>query len=140
MTEDEVVYDTLSYEACLFDVLSLVYYCRTIDLESYDIDEKIPLSLMLDGKKTEIYIRYLGKETQAIEGMGTFKALKFSALLVEGAMFSGGEDMYVWVTDDSNRFPVRVQAEILIGSVNATLKGYENLKYPVQAKLNNENQ
>ncbi|MBL4625184.1 MAG: DUF3108 domain-containing protein, partial [Flavobacteriales bacterium] len=29
--EEKVVYDTLAYEDCLFDVLSLVYYCRTIN-------------------------------------------------------------------------------------------------------------
>ncbi|MBL4652063.1 MAG: DUF3108 domain-containing protein [Flavobacteriales bacterium] len=136
ITEKETVYDTLAYENCLFDVLSLVYYCRTIDFTSLELNQKIPLTLILDGKRTEIYVRYLGTELQEIEDIGTFNTVKFSALLIEGAMFSGGEDMYIWLTDDKNRFPVRVQADILIGSVNAILKEYSSLKYPLTSIIN----
>ncbi|MBL4623824.1 MAG: DUF3108 domain-containing protein, partial [Flavobacteriales bacterium] len=100
------------------------------------INQKVPLVLILGGERTEIYVRYLGKEQVEIEGVGTFSTVKFSALLIEGTMFSGGEDMYIWLTDDKNRFPVRVKADILIGSVNAILKQYSGLKYPLVSKIN----
>lgn len=121
-------------EDCLFDVLSLVYYCRTLDFSSYELNQKVPLTLILDGERTEIYIRYLGKEEMEVDDVGTFNTIKFSALLVEGSMFSGGEDMFIWVTDDKNRFPVRVQADILIGSVNATIDDWKGLKYSLTSK------
>ena len=52
---------------------------------------------------------------------------KFSALLVEGTIFSGGEDMVVWITADANRVPVMVEAKILIGSIKAYLTGYDKM-------------
>lgn len=133
--EDLVTYDTLGYQNCLFDILSLVYYCRTIDFDSLVINQKVPLKIILGGEKSEIYVRYLGKEVQEVDDVGSFNTVKFSALLVEGSIFSKGEDMYIWLTDDKNRFPVRVQAEIWVGSVNSVLRSYKGLKYPVISKI-----
>ncbi|MBT6438379.1 MAG: DUF3108 domain-containing protein [Flavobacteriales bacterium] len=134
-TEDIEKLDTLAHEDCLFDVLSLVYYCRTVNFDSLEINQKVPLVLILGGERTEIFIRYLGKEVQEVEDVGSFNTIKFSALLVEGSMFSGGEDMYIWLTDDKNRLPIRVQAEIWVGSVNSVLRSYKGLKYSVISKI-----
>ena len=58
-----------------------------------------------------------------------------SALLVEGTIFTGGEDLVVWVTDDQNKIPIMAEAKILIGSVKAYLMGYEGLKYKMEAEV-----
>ena len=50
-------------------------------------------------------------------------------------MFKGGEDLFVWVTDDQNRIPVLVEAKILVGSVKAMLAGSSGLRNPVTAKI-----
>lgn len=39
--------------------------------------------------------------------------------------------MYLWVTNDANRVPVKAEVEILIGSLRLDLTGYKNLKYPI---------
>ena len=59
--------------------------------------------------------------------MGTFRCIKFRPMLVEGRVFKDNEDMTVWVSDDPNRIPVRVQTDILVGSIKMDLVGYENL-------------
>jgi len=37
----------------------------------------------------------------------------------------------MWVSDDLNRIPVRLQAEVLVGSIKMDLKGFANLAHPL---------
>ena len=48
-------------------------------------------------------------------------------MLQHGRVFKEDEDMTVWVSDDKNRIPIRVQANILVGSIKMDLTDYENL-------------
>ena len=61
---------------------------------------------------------------------GTFKCLKFRPMLQEGRVFKDNEDMTVWVSDDKNHLPVRVQTEVLVGSIKMDLVDFENLANP----------
>ncbi len=106
---------------CFLDVLSLVYYCRSIDFSRLKKNQKVPLKAFLDNEFYDLYIRYRGKETITTKSGETYKCAKFSALLVEGTIFKGGEDLLIWVTDDDNRMPVMVEAKIVIGSVKSYL-------------------
>jgi hypothetical protein len=122
-----LIIDTLAIEPCTFDVLAAIYYARNLDFEDYDTGDKIPIRFLIDGEFFELYIRYLGKENKKTRSGAAYPCFKFSAMLVEGTIFSEGEDMVVWVTADENRVPVMVEAKILIGSIKAYLTGYENL-------------
>jgi hypothetical protein len=77
-----------------------------------------------------LYIRYLGKEEVKTK-YDKFNAIKFKALLIPGTIFKGGEDMTVWVSDDQNRLPVRIESQILIGSIKIDMASYKNLRYPL---------
>lgn len=112
-------------KANTFDVLSAIYYCRTLDFENLNKDQKIPLTMAIDNEIFNLYVRYLGKEKISLHGGGSYSTFKFSAMLVSGTIFKGGEDLIVWVTDDNKRIPVLVEAKILVGSVKAILVGVE---------------
>lgn len=127
--------DTLEYTPCTFDVLSVIYQSRNIDYTKYKVDEKIPVTIVLDGKIYNLYLRYLGKETIELKSKRKFNCIKFSPLLVEGTMFNGGEDMVVWVTNDRNRIPVLVEAKILVGSVKAVLKDTKGIRNEIVAEV-----
>jgi hypothetical protein len=40
----------------------------------------------------------------------------------------------MWISNDSNRIPLKVEAELLLGSVDLDMVGYESLKYPISFK------
>ena len=123
--------DTLHLFPCLFDIMTAVYYVRTLDLSNYKINEKIPLSMIVDDEIFKLYGRYLGEETIKMREKKEYKCLKFSISLVEGTMFKGGEDLEVWVTNDNNRIPILIEAKILVGVVKATFDHAKNLKHPL---------
>jgi len=127
--------DTLKLEKNIYDVVSGVYYIRNINFEGYKINDTIPVRMIIDNEIFDLYVRYLGKEILKTHDKRKFKTIKFSALLIEGTIFNGGEDLTVWVTDDLNRIPVLVEAKILIGSVKATVLDMENLKFPLTSEI-----
>lgn len=127
--------EILPLKPCTFDVLSAIYYCRNIDFSRYSKGDKIPLTMAIDNEIFDLHLRYMGKERLQTRSGEIFNTIRFKAMLVEGTIFKGGEDLDVWVTDDKNRVPILIEAKILVGSVKAVLTGMEGLLYPVESKV-----
>ena len=119
---------------CVQDVLSAVYYARNIDFNKYESGDKIPFTMFLDNEVYNLYIKYLGKETVKTK-YGKFNAIKFKPLLVKGTLFEGGEKMTVWVSDDANHVPLRIESPIVVGSVKVDMMQYRNLRYPLSSMI-----
>jgi len=104
---------------------------RNLDLSGCRINDTIPITLLLDNEIYNIYFRYLGTEKKKIRKLGEIDCMKFSAMLIQGSVFNGGEKMYIWVTNDKNRLPVYIESPILVGSVRGTLIGIKGNRYPL---------
>jgi len=117
-------------EAQTFDLLSLYYFCRTLDLSQVKENESFNLSYFLKDSVAYLNIKYLGKENIKT-ALGTLRCLKFSPSLEPGRVFKKESKLYLWVTDDGNRIPVKAEVEILIGSVTLELTGAKGLKHPL---------
>jgi len=119
---------------CVQDVLSSIYYARNIDFNKYKVDDKIPFTMFLDDQIYPLYIRYMGKETIKTK-YGKFQSIKFRPLLVKGTIFSGGEKMLVWVSDDRNHIPLRIESPITVGSVKVDMMQYKGLRYALTSMI-----
>jgi hypothetical protein len=120
--------------SCVQDVISSIYYARNIDFSKMKPGEKIPFTLFLDNQLYDIYVRYLGKEVVKTK-YGKFRAIKFKPLLIKGTIFQGGEKMTVWVTDDENHLPIRVESPITVGSVIVDMINFKNRMHPMTSLL-----
>ncbi|HMP91945.1 MAG TPA: DUF3108 domain-containing protein [Phnomibacter sp.] len=120
---------------CVQDVLSEVYFARNIDYSKYKPNDLIPFDLFIDNKVYNMHIRYLGKETIKSR-YGKFRCIKFKPLLLSSHIFEGGEKMTVWVTDDANRLPIRIETPISVGSVKVDMMEYRNLRHPLTSLVN----
>lgn len=119
---------------CIQDVISSIYYARNIDFNKYKPEDRIPFTMFLDNEVYNLYIRYMGKEVIKTK-YGKFKAIKFKPLLVKGTLFEGGEKMTVWVSDDPNHIPLRIESPIVVGSVKVDMMQYRNLRYPLSSMI-----
>lgn len=119
---------------CVQDVLSAIYYARNIDYSKYKPGDKIPFDMFIDEELHHLYIRYLGKQ-QITTRYGTFNTIKIRPLLVEGTIFRGGEQMDIYVTDDLNLVPVRIDSKILVGSIKVDMTSFSGLRHPMKALL-----
>lgn len=118
--------------SCIQDVVSSLYYARNINFDRYKPGDKISFNMFLDNEVYSMYIRYVGKEDVKTK-YGKFRAIKFRPLLIKGTVFDGGEKMNVWVTDDQNRIPLRVESPLSVGSIKVDMMGYKNLRHPLSS-------
>ncbi len=118
---------TFRIKPCTQDVMSALYWARTIDYTSMKIGEKKEFDLFLDDELHHLYIQYLGTEVIQTR-FGKIKTIKITPKLIAGTVFDPDDKMYVWVTADENKIPLRVSASIIIGKVQSELIGYENLR------------
>lgn len=130
-----VLVDTLKISPCTIDILTAIYYARSIDYSKCKINDTIGISIILDGKLFGIYVRYLGKAVHKSKELGTYNCIKFSPLLVDGSIFKEGEGMTVWVTNDENKLPLNIETPIIVGTIKVLLTGYKGMKYPETAKI-----
>jgi hypothetical protein len=122
--------DTLPVTACGYDMLSAIYYTRTIDFSQAIPGWKKDVKVIIDDHYYDIVIRFLGRETVESPEGKRYSCIKFAAKMVQGTIFKGDEDVLVWVTDDQNKIPVYIEAKIIVGTVKAYLKDYKNLRDP----------
>jgi len=115
---------------CIQDIQSAIYYVRNFDFNKYKPGDKIPFQVFLDNHTYDLYMRYLGKE-EIKTRYGKFKAVKFKAMLLPGTVFKEGENMTIWVSDDPNRVPLRIESPIIVGSIKVDMMDYKNLRYPL---------
>lgn len=118
-----------------FDLVSLFYKVRNIDFEKIPIGVQQPISFAIDDDVFNFYYIYKGKEIKKVQGIGTFKTLKFVVRLVAGSVFTGKEEMTIWVTDDGNKIPLLFESPVLVGRISGRLSKWSNLKYPLTSKI-----
>ena len=75
-------------------------------------------------------IKFICRETITTD-LGTFRCLKFRPIVQKGRVFKHEEDLNVWITDDKNHIPIQGQADVLVGSIKATLTDYSGLANPI---------
>jgi hypothetical protein len=126
-----------SYEVplCVQDPLSAIFYLRCIDFSKVKVGDKIPFDVYIDGDVYHIYARYMGRKVLKTK-LGKFNTLWIKPLMIKNEYFDGGEQMSVYVTDDANRIPVRVETPLTVGTVKADLISYSGLKHPFLARQN----
>lgn len=125
---------TFPMETWVMDMLGAFYYARRLDVRNMPAGTVVPIPVFLDDKVYDLGMKILGRETIRTE-LGIFRCIKITPLIVADRVFRGREEMIMWVTDDENLIPVKITSPIIVGSVSATLKSYEKLKYPLSARL-----
>lgn len=113
-----------------FDLVSAYYFARSLDISDLKIGDKFKLNYFLGDEISQLEIQYIGKEVIKTK-LGNIRCLKFSPSIKPGRIFKKDSKLYLWITDDGNRVPVKAEVEILVGSVSLEIKSAEGLKYPI---------
>jgi hypothetical protein len=118
------------FKGKMFDFVSAYYFARSIDVSKVKIGEKLVMPYFLDDGIQTLTVTYMGKEKVECS-MGTFNCLKFNPTIIPGKIFKKNSKLYLWVTDDGNRIPVRAHVEVIVGSLTMDLTGAKGLRYPL---------
>ena len=106
------------------DEIGAFYYARTLDMSGRQPGEVTILSYLAKDEVKELKIKYLGKENVETAA-GNFRCVILQPMLKESSLASKVDDVTVWITDDENKIPVKIQMKIIIGAVKIELKSYQ---------------
>lgn len=115
------------------DIVSAAYYARTLDFSNAYVGKTFPIDIYLDQTIYKLKFKYLGTETIKSD-VGKVNCIKLRPQLVVDRVFKDEDDMTVWVTNDKNKIPVRVQTDIWVGSLKIDLTSYSGLKNKFDSK------
>ncbi|MBC7914353.1 MAG: DUF3108 domain-containing protein, partial [Pyrinomonadaceae bacterium] len=118
-----------------FDIISAYYFARSLDLSNVKANAKFKMTYFLNDGLSDLEIIYIGKE-RIKTNMGYFNCHKFNPSIQAGRVFRDDSKLYLWITDDGNRIPVKAQVEILVGTVTMELTAAKGLKYPLNVSKN----
>ncbi|RAI85924.1 DUF3108 domain-containing protein [Algoriphagus yeomjeoni] len=109
------------------DLVSGFYYLRTQDLKNLKEGEAILIRGFFDKEIYNIKLIYEGTET-IDTNLGTKETYIFSPQLPKNKLFRGDYPVKVWVTKDQNKIPVKIKANLFIGSLNLDIISAKGLK------------
>ena len=120
------------------DMVSAFYYLRNnYKTDDIRVGDVVELDIFFDEENFGFKLKYLGKETIEVDINGSevkIKTLKFRPYVMAGRVFKEEESLTLWVSADENKIPLKVQADLAVGSLRADLVEYKGLKhyFPIQ--------
>jgi hypothetical protein len=100
------------------DILSGLYYLRNQPLE---VGKPVLLQLFDSNQYAPTSIEVLRREHLTLPGLREVDTLLLHSQLKSGGIFQRTGEILVWVTDDQNKVPVKVETQIPLGKVTAEL-------------------
>lgn len=130
--KNEVTADkgTFPFKGDVYDFVSAYYAARNIDVSKLKIGEKFDMKYFLEDGVHTLTVTYLGKE-KIKTNQGTFNCLKFNPTIIPGRIFKKNSKLYLWITDDNNRIPIKAHVGLIVGSVTMELTDAKGLKSPL---------
>lgn len=123
-----------SFEENTQDILSSFYYLRNhIDAKKLKENEVVDVNMFFDKENIRFQMRFLGRETISTS-FGQVNTLVFRPYVQSGRVFKEKESLTVWISDDKNKIPLLVKANLAVGSLRATLTEYKGLKHPFEVQ------
>lgn len=131
-SERKVISDKITYKASeqTFDLVSAYYFARSLNMKEITTNEKFILHYFLGDAILPMEIQYLGKEVVTTP-FGKFNCLKFSPTIRPGKILKKGSRPYLWISNDTNRIPIRAEVELVVGALRLELTSAKGLKYPI---------
>lgn len=112
------------------DIISAFYFARSLNLDGAKMGDIVTLQTFFDEEIFPMKVKLVGREVINTK-VGKIRCLKIRPIIQQGRVFKEEEDLTMWVSDDKNRVPVRLQANVLVGSIKMDLKYYNNLAHPL---------
>lgn len=118
------------------DLVSTYYYLRNkININTLQVGDEIRTDMFFDQENYGFKLIYLGTEIIDTD-FGKIESLKFRPYVMAGRVFKQEESLTLWVSKDKNKIPLRIKADLRVGSLRADLQAFKGLKHPFKVVVN----
>ncbi len=126
--------NTFSVTENVQDIVSTFYFLRNHpNVDNLKVGESIVVDMFFDNEIYKFKLKFIGREKLSTK-FGTAPTKIFRPIVQSGRVFKEDESLTVWISDDKNKIPLRIKANLAVGSIKADLDSYKGLKN--QFKLN----
>jgi hypothetical protein len=115
------------------DMISAFYYLRSMDASNFKVGSSLKINIWIDDEIYPFMLKVTGIENKNTK-FGKISCLKIVPYVMSGRIFKSQEGVTMYVTNDANLVPVEIKADLLVGSLKASLDNYSNVKYPLNFK------
>lgn len=119
-TKDDEAVDTLEIRPYAQDIMSVMYFVRTLPLE---VGKTITIQTVTGGEVVDLQVKVLERETVSVPA-GEFKCLVVEPLMTTTGVFKHEGRIKVWLTDDRLRMPVLMKSKVVVGSIHGELEEF----------------
>ncbi len=111
------------------DLLSAAYHLRDrYDYKDFKKGQSLDMDMLFDDDGIfKFRLKFLGKEVIRTK-FGKVECLKFRPLVQSGRVFKENESLTLWVSNDLNKIPIRIKADLAVGSLKADLEAFNGLR------------
>jgi len=106
------------------DLVSGYYYLRTVDFDKLKPGSVVKMDAFFDDKVYDFKIRFVERE-QVKTKLGKINAVVMSPIMPENSLFDGENSIKVWISDDRNKVPLKIKAEMFVGAVEIDILEYK---------------
>ena len=116
------------------DILSAFYYLRNYpNIDKINPGESVIINMFIDDETTKFKLKFAGREDITTK-FGVVSSMVFKPMVQSGRVFKEQESLTVWISDDNNRLPIRIKADLAVGSIKADLDAFKGLNNPFKIK------
>ena len=110
------------------DMVSSFYYLRNnLNAKDINVNNEIELDMFFDRENYKFKLKFLGREILDTK-FGAVSCIVFRPYVQSGRVFKEKESLTIWISDDDNKIPLLIKADLSVGSLKATLVEFKNLK------------
>ena len=117
------------------DMLSALYHLRNeVESDKLKVGDEFTLNMFFDEQNYDFKTKFLGREVIETK-FGDIRCLKFVPYVKSGRVFKEQESVTFWISDDKNKIPIQIVAELAVGSLTAKLDNFKGLKHSFKIKM-----
>lgn len=122
--------ETVTSDQCLYDLVSVIYYARTIDFSKKSKGDKVTIGFISGKDVSTADIVLNGTKKVKASNKNTYECYELDLHFVAGGGSAKSKSsMKVLLSKDDNRIPVQIESSLKkIGSVKGNLKSAEGLR------------
>jgi hypothetical protein len=109
------------------DLVSGFMYLRVIDFTKVNVNDTVTISGFYEDTAYKLLIVYQGKEAIKTK-IGKIPCYKLMPLMPDNKLFDGKNAISVWLSEDENKIPVKIQAKMFIGHTGLELTSFKGLR------------
>jgi hypothetical protein len=100
---------------------------RFFDFKKIKVGDTVAISGFFEDTSYKLKIMYKGKQTISTK-IGKIPCHLMVPIMPDNKLFNGENSISVWISDDGNKIPVKIQAKMFIGHTGLELVSFRGLR------------